>query len=100
MDKQSNLKENLLPENKAQLIENFKNEVLSCSVDDLKKLQMKLNYLCMEIDPYNCLDLSVEEENILNDFSLKFFLENPFDFTNIILKMLDLIETEIKKRLQ
>ncbi len=98
MEKHSNLNkiQNLSERN--ELVENFKNEIAKLSVKSLNNQIKKLNFLCLELDPYNAIDLSQEEENILNEFSLKSFLSNPFDFTNIILQLLDSAETELKTR--
>jgi hypothetical protein len=84
--------------NLSQYIVNFRNEISSKSRDGLKTVGKKLNYLCLNLDPYNCLDLKQEEENIINEFELKEYLSNPFRFTNILLQLLDLVEAELKSR--
>lgn len=83
---------------RAELIENFKVDIAKKSIAGLKVLSKKLNFLCLELDPYNNLDLSTEEENILAEFGIREFLNNPFEFTNIVLQLMDQVETEIKKR--
>lgn len=57
----------------------------------------KLNYLCLDFDPY-ALDKSTEAENILNEFELDQFCSNPFDFTNVVLQMMDITENLHKSR--
>lgn len=81
-----------------ETIKNFKDELSKKSLDGLTTILKKLNYLCLNFDPYNNLHLRQEEENILNEFELKEYLNNPFHFTNIILQMLDKTESEIKAR--
>lgn len=74
------------------------NDFSKMSLADLEKVQMKLNYLCINYDPYENLELSNELENIINEFELNDFLGNPFEFTNIVLQILDKLENEIKTR--
>jgi hypothetical protein len=83
---------------KIEFLEKFKSEIKAKSRDGLKTLIKKLNYLCLELDPYNSLDLSIEEENIINEFEIKEYLSNPFEFTNMILQLLDHVEAEMKTR--
>lgn len=100
MKNQSNLDNLVVQSQMESHINNFNNEMCSKSRDGLEIALKKINYLCDNIDPYNCLDLSIEEENIINNYELKEFLSNPFDFTNIILQMIDIVEAQLKTKLQ
>jgi hypothetical protein len=99
MDKQSIPVNKISPENHEEVVSFFTNELSRASSKSIGLIQKKLNFLCLELDPYNALDLSNEEENILNEFHLKDFLTNPFEFTNIVLQLLNITELELKKRL-
>lgn len=57
----------------------------------------KLNFLCLNFDPYKEY-ISHEVENIIKEFSLDNFMHNPFEFTNIVLQILDKTENIIKSR--
>lgn len=61
-------------------------------------MQKKLNFLCMEFDPYTDTELTQEEQNIIEEYELSDYIGNPFAFTNIVLQMMDILETEIKSR--
>ncbi|MBC74931.1 MAG: hypothetical protein CME64_02860 [Halobacteriovoraceae bacterium] len=82
----------------AELVQKFKKHVSGLGKKELELTQKKLQYLCLEFDPYQSDDLSNEEENIINEYELENSLSNPFEFTNIVLQMLDALETEIKSR--
>lgn len=100
MEKQINQDIQTSQELNANRLVNFKNEIEESNQKKLKLVAMKLNYLCLSFDPYKTDDISIEETNILNEFNLNEFLSNPFDFTNHVLRLLDIVETEIKRRNQ
>lgn len=100
MDKHSNLDTLESPNASNEIVENFKFETKKKSRDGLKLCLKKLNYLCLEFDPFNADELTIEEENILNEYRLRETIKNPFEFTNIILQMLDIVEAEQKNKLQ
>jgi hypothetical protein len=77
-----------------QRFEEYINKLGKKSLDLVIK---KLNYLCLDFDPFE-LDRSQEAENILEEFELEQFCSNPFDFTNVVLQMLDKTENLIKSR--
>lgn len=102
MEKQLNSSLPRRPSEKEDLVNCFTNEIQKLS---LKKLSLKLgqlSYLAENFDPYqgvyNGLDISVELLNILNEFKLNEYTKNPFEFTNILLQLLDLTQEEAKKR--
>ncbi len=77
--------------------QSFENEIKDYDITGLKLVMQKLNFLSFEVDPYDISQLKTEEKNILEEFKLSQFMENPFDYTNIILRMIDLVENEINK---
>ena len=99
MDKQTIVESGSNLENKDLFIQNFKNELESLNHLDLDRLLKKLNFICLQLDPYNCSTLSIEEKNILEEFQLEVYLDNPFELTRYLLQMLNHVEIEIKKRL-
>lgn len=100
MDKQSNLGDLENQTHSSLIVKNFTNELKGYSKEQLDLCLKKLNFLCLEFNPYETDHLKIEEENILNEFDLMSTLTNPFEFTNTVLQMLDNIETETKTRLQ
>jgi hypothetical protein len=99
MDKQNISGNEFSPEKQEEVVNFFTNELSLLSKKSIENIQKKLNFLCLELDPYNALELSTEEENILEEFQLKDYLSNPFEFTNIVLQLLNMTELELKKRL-
>ena len=81
-----------------ELLEKFKSRLAASGKKSLNLDQKRLNFLCLEFDPYNSLELSPEEKNIIEEYELEESLKNPFDFTNIVLQMMDVLEAEIKSR--
>ncbi len=68
------------------------------SYEQLSMVHKKLNYLCLNFDPFVIAEPSAEEENIIEEFNLGTLLNDPFRYTNTILQMLNTIETELKQR--
>lgn len=85
-------------ENSQDLIGDFKNEIKKLSLKSLNLVQTKLNFLCHNYDPYDNLNITNEIENIINEYGLKEYTQNPFMFTNFLLQLLDHLEQEIKFR--
>lgn len=89
-----------------QNISNSKYDLVSEIIQDFSKLGLrtlknhhtKLNYLCINFDPYDSMEMSSEIENIITEFKLNEFLSNPFEFTNVVLQILDKLDNEIKAR--
>ena len=98
MNKQTNLDNSSRPNRSLEIVENFTNELKKSSKNQLDLCLKKLNFLCLEFDPYQTDYLKVEEENILNELGLMDTIQDPFEFTKVILQMLDNVETELKKR--
>lgn len=76
-----------------ELVKELTESLEKSSVKDLNLTLKKLNYLCLHFDPFDFLNRDNESENILKEFDLEQFSNNPFDFTKIILKLIDTIET-------
>lgn len=77
----------------------FNNEEDNKDLEDLRLNHQKLSYLCLNLDPFNCDKLSIELENLLVEFELTEQLKNPFEFTNSVLKRLNQLEEQLKKKL-
>ncbi|MCO4754492.1 MAG: hypothetical protein KC478_08410 [Bacteriovoracaceae bacterium] len=98
MEKRTLSKKSNSPQENAELVKKFAQHVSTLGRKELELTQKKLNWLCLEFDPYSGDELSSEETNIIEEYELEYSLSNPFEFTNIVLQMLDLLETEIKSR--
>ena len=79
---------------------NFTNEIEKLDLAELKVTLKKLNFLSFQIDPYNLEEMAPEESELIKAFDLTQFLGNPFEFTNILLKMIDTTEALINKKYQ
>lgn len=69
--------------------------------NDKKALNLmvkKLNFLCHEFDPFDALNTNNEIDNIIDEFHLREYLGNPFEFTRHLLKLLDDVEQKIKEK--
>lgn len=80
----------------SNFLDNFRNEIENFGPESLELVIKKLNYLCLEFDPYQTDELQTTVENILEEFSLTEYISNPFEFTNIVLQLLDITEEKIK----
>jgi hypothetical protein len=78
-------------------LQRFEEYINKLGKKNLDLVIKKLNYLCLDFDPYQ-LEKSTEAQNILDEFELEQFCSNPFDFTNVVLQMLDKTENLIKSR--
>ena len=70
------------------LVLNFENKLKELNQDELNLVIKKLNFLCHNFDPYDD-HMSTEVENIINEYELDTFTSNPFEFTNVLLQILD-----------
>lgn len=82
---------------KEQLVKNFETSIKSMDSKALKMVIKKLNFLCLNFDPYS-EHMSTEVENIINEYDLTPYTSNPFEFTNVVLQILDKTENIIKSR--
>lgn len=83
--------------NVQDLICRFDKYIIKLGRKELDIVIKKLNFLCLNFDPYD-QEPSIEVENILNEFELNDYLTNPFEFTNIVLQMLDKTDNLKKSR--
>ncbi len=81
------------------LVLDFENMLKNMESGQLDIVIKKLNFLCHNFDPYDD-HMGVEVENIINEFGLEDFTSNPFEFTNVLLQILDKTENIIKTRVQ
>lgn len=65
------------------------------SLKTLKTHQKTLQFLALDFDPFTT-DLSSEAKQILALYHLESLVSDPFHFTNVLLRMLDLLEERIK----
>jgi hypothetical protein len=79
------------------LVIKFEESLIEMTKDQLDLAIKKLNFLCLNFDPYSNY-VSTEVENILSEYQLTDYISNPFEFTNIVLQILDKTENTIKSR--
>lgn len=65
------------------------------SLKTLKTHQKTLQFLALDFDPFTT-NLSNEAKQILAKYHLESEISDPFQFTNTLLRMLDLLEERIK----
>lgn len=65
------------------------------SLKSLKTHQKTLQFLAQDYDPFTS-EVSSEARQILETYQLDGLLSDPFQFTNVLLQMLDLLEERIK----
>lgn len=99
MEKQVSLAGSETRINSELVVKNFKNEISSMNHGQLNQTLKQLNYLALNLDPYHASNISTEEESILHKFGLNDYLTNPFEFTNQLLRLIDLTQEEKKKRI-
>lgn len=78
--------------------ESFQTELEGLDVADLYHRLDKLNIICSHFDPF----IPVVDDEIIpliSEFNLSHLTHNPFQFTNTLLRILSMLEAEIKKRL-
>jgi hypothetical protein len=78
-------------------LQRFEDHIKSLGRKNLDLVLKKLNFLCLDFDPYSD-GMSQEAENLIEEFELSSYCSNPFDFTNVILQMLDKVENLKKSR--
>ncbi len=65
------------------------------SLKTLKTHQTTLQFLAQDFDPFTG-GISSEASQILSAYQLESMIADPFQFTNTLLQMLDLLEERIK----
>ncbi len=77
----------------------FKLETENKSLEQLKLTHKKLSYLCLNFDPFTAEANTQEVENLINEFDLKEFINDPYKLTNYLLQKLTDLEEAINKKL-
>lgn len=79
--------------------ESFKESTAQKNMAELQQIRSKLNLICMDFDPFIPV---IDDQNIsyLAEFNLMELTKNPFEFTNTLLRILTIVEQEIKNKLQ
>lgn len=90
---------NKLIQERLEFISNFETTIESMGKEGLEKLTKKLNILCHSYNPYDNLDLTQVEKNIIEELNLEHHLEDPFHFTNLVLQMMDKVENKLKQKI-
>lgn len=98
MEKRTSTGKQNADSNSPESLKEFQTYVSKLGKKELALVQKKLNYLCLEFDPYNDTELTQEEQNIIEEYELSDYVGNPFAFTNVVLQMMDALENEIKSR--
>ncbi len=81
------------------LVNKFINEINEVDDEKLKTIADKLSFLCLEFDPYAVQNMEAREKEILEEFDLLPYLNNPFEYTRVVLQMLDTIENKINQKI-
>lgn len=80
-------------------VENYQTIVTQFKVEKdivlLKNAGKKLSYLAINFDPYNP-HFNTEIDNIMDEFQLRTFIDNPFHFTNRLLQLLDILDNNLQ----
>jgi hypothetical protein len=84
-------------EKKIDFISDYEIKINSIkSVSVVKKLFKQLKYLGLNYDPFNA-EVSPECFQIIEDLKLSDHLHNPYEATNILLKLLDVTEEKLNQ---
>lgn len=95
-DRQNHIENKLLEIQNDHFVNNsFDNKTHSPEIQ-LKKLY----YISKNFDPFNQDHLDGNIVSLINDFRLFEFTNNPFAFTNELLKLIDQYETLLKNQIQ
>lgn len=95
---QTNNQEKLF-QDRQEFISSFETKVEKMGKKGLEQLTTKLTFLCNSYNPYDNLDLTQAEENIIHELGLEYHLSDPFHFTNLVLQMMDKVENKLKQKI-
>src|SRR5690554_1131351 len=74
---------------------NFESDIQAMNdVEEVELLYKKIKFLGLHFDPFSA-QVSTECQQILNQFGLYQYLDNPYQMTNILLRLLDKVEERI-----
>lgn len=75
----------------------FESDILAIkSATKAELLFKKLKYLGNHLDPFNP-EISIECQQIMNHLGLDLYLANPYEMTNMLLRLLDKSEEQFNK---
>lgn len=77
-----------------EMVKKFENS----TKEELFTVMEELQKICLEFDPYQPQKISQELKASLKKYRLDEMTENPFTFTNNLLRILTSVETEYKLR--
>lgn len=77
-------------------LEEFKSEIKLMNKPELELIKKKIDFLCMNYDPYSTIIENQVVLNIIEEFKIEPFLDDPFETTHLLLKISDLLEQRIK----
>ncbi len=69
------------------------------NLEQLKIYKAKLDFICQNYDPFNSKP-SEEVEDLISELELNSLLEDPFQFTNQLLQLLDKTQNQIQELYQ
>ena len=74
-------------------------ELKKMNLDTLDKHLTRLNFLASKFDPFSSLEgQPIEVQNLLDRYELNHLLNDPYQVTKVILRMLDNLNTEKQRR--
>lgn len=75
----------------------FESKILAMeTLAEVELLFKKLKFLGTHLDPFNP-DTSIECQQIMSQLGLHLYLDNPYQMTNMLLRLLDKSEEQINK---
>lgn len=74
----------------------FESEIQAMeNIEEVELLFKKIKFLGLHFDPFSA-EVSNECQLIMTQFGLDQYLDNPYQMTNILLRLLDKVEEKIK----
>jgi len=70
----------------------------NASFKELNFKVKKLNFLCLNFDPFDFDTKEQEVKNILNEFKLEQYSNDPYLFTKVVLQLIDATENILNRR--
>ena len=79
------------PEN---FVQDFERKLITASLAEVELMMKKLKFLGLNFDPFN-QETSPECQKIMDNLELSEHLKNPYQATNILLRLLDKTEERL-----
>ena len=83
----------ITPEN---FIQDFKQHLKNASLTEIELIDKKLKFLGLNFDPFT-EEASQECQLIMDNLGLTLHLKNPYQSTNLLLRLLDIVEEQINQ---